>query len=248
MELLTRVIDLLNMGKARQANELLRNTGKLGESVEELLNIHRMYCGLPLVPIEQMEKNFARIRREYARRAFERAVKGDIEPGQIKLDLERRTDFLILLLHYSGEVWGRIKLAKLLLMFWNQSNSLKGSGTFYNKYAYDFGAFERDIPQDLKTLRKMGLVEKQHRPQSKDRRIQSLLIRYIDGVYKLTPKGEAVAKDLIRSAEKECPDVIKDIQKFIKDYGPMSGKDLYNYTSWIYPDYAKKSKIKRENL
>ncbi len=251
-ELLSRAVDLLNEGKAKEADELIQRSGDLGKSVLPHLEVHKMFSGLPPVPEEQMEKNFARARKEYERHAVERAFKEALETGG-KLSLERRSDFLILLIHFAKEVWGNMRLVKLLFLLRNEGEAVKNVGDFYSHYAYNFGAFDEDILKDVKALKKLGVLEKKNPPEYVETEgilmnMETIEPVHVDGIYELTPRGEKVAQELLQSAEKKHPGVIKDIQSIVEKYGRMNIDKLLAYTYKKYPDYAKNSKVKNEYL
>jgi hypothetical protein len=252
-ELLSRVVDLLNEGKTAEADKLIQDSGDLGKSVVPFIQTHKMLSGLPLVPKEQMDRTFAKIRRELERRTFERALKHS-PANREPLNLERRSDFLILLVHFAKQVWGNVKLVKLLFLLWNEGEAIRGVGDFYSHYAYNYGAFDQDIPKDVKTLEKLGVIEKNAPPYEGqlmgdlNDQGEFIEIKRVNAVYELTRKGEAVAKELVESVQKTHPNVIKDIQSIVEKYGRMSTAKLLSYTYGKYPDYAKNSKVKDKYL
>ena len=252
-ELLSRVVDLLNEGKTTEADKLIRDSGDLGQSIMPLIETEKMLGDIPMVPKEQKERTFVKVRQQYDLHSFEQALEQSLAKRK-HLSLERRSDFLILLVHFAKQVWGNVKLVKLLFLLWNEGEAIRGVGDFYNHYAYNYGAFDQDIPKDVKTLERLGVIEKNAPPYEGE--LMGTLteegnfveMKRVNTVYELTRKGEAVAKELVESAQKTHPDVLKDIQNIVEKYGRMNTADLLSYTYKKYPDYAKKSKVKGKYL
>lgn len=241
-EALSRCIDQINEGQAPNLEEL----GDLGKViaplVETSLEVRKAFNVSKPASKERMEEGFSRVRKKYEELSFKTALTHGLGTGRAKLNLARRSDFLVLLLQAAKQVWGNVKLVKLLFLLRNEGEAIQAVGDFYSHYAYNYGAFDDDIMKDVTALKALGVINKKAPPASSKDRNQ------VGGIFELTPKGEAVAKELIENVQKTHPDVLKDIQNIVTKYGKMKTDELLSYTYKNYPDYAKNSKVKDQYL
>lgn len=169
--------------------------------------------------------------------------------------LNQREDCLILLLHFMKSiwdmgVWGNTKLVKLLLLLEKEADCSKLVPNFYPHYAYNFGAFDKDVPKDAEQLAARRIITK-NPPASKGATGGQLGIpnqKRVDAVFELTSKGEKVALALLKAAQEKNPAIVKKIEAVVRAHGKKNAEQLIAYTYRKYPDLAEKSVIRDKYL
>lgn len=167
------------------------------------------------------------------------------------LPVNQRPDFLILLLHYAGEIWGKTKLAKLLFLLWKEGGCDKYVEDYYQPYAYNFGAFDKQMPADVEALvhRKVLKEFRPTTPQpSASDELSARSQKRVDAIYNLTPLGKEIALKLIKGAKAVDPAILDKVQMIVKKFGGMNGEDLIRYTYNKYPEFAERSFVRDEYL
>jgi len=166
------------------------------------------------------------------------------------IQIDKRPDFLILLLHFMGEIWGKTKLIKLLFLLGKEGHCDQFVTDFYNHYAYNYGAFDKSVPQDVQALAQNGILN-QKNPPVKRKKQDDLGIaenKQVDAIYELTPKGKKFALRLLEDAQNKNPEIIKRIQEIVQKYGKKTGEELIDYTYNTYPETAENSKVRDKYL
>lgn len=169
--------------------------------------------------------------------------------------LDQREDCILLLLHFMKSVlnvgvWGNTKLVKMLLLLGKEADCANLVPNFYPHYAYNFGAFDKDVPKDADQLSQHGLITKRT-PSSKNTQQIQLGIpnqKRVDTVFELTAKGEKVALALLKAAQQKNPEIVRKIEAVVKTHGNKTVDQLIAYTYRKYPDLAAKSLIKDKYL
>lgn len=176
-------------------------------------------------------------------------------PSNNEVAVDQRQDCMLLLLHFMKSicgmgVWGDTKLEKLLLLLGKEADCAQLVPNFYPHYAYNFGAFDKDIPKDAEELARHGLITKKT-PTAKQSSQTQLGVpnqKRVKTVFELTPKGERVALELLKAAQKKNPGIVKKIESVIKMHGKKNADQLIDYTYHKYPELAEKSLIKDKYL
>lgn len=169
--------------------------------------------------------------------------------------LNQREDCLILLLHFMKSVWnmavwGNTKLVKLLLLLEKEADCSKLVPNFYPHYAYNFGAFDKDVPKDAEQLAARGIITR-NSPASRGASGGQLGIpnqKRVDAVFELTAKGEKVALALLKAAQAKNPAIVKKIEAVVKEHGKKNADQLIAYTYRKYPKLAEKSVVRDKYL
>jgi len=165
--------------------------------------------------------------------------------------VDQRQDCMILLLHFMKSiwntgVWGNTKLVKMLLLLEKEADCSQLVPNFYPHYAYNFGAFDEDVPKDADALAAHGVITKKTPPRSSVRQGQLGIPnqKRVEAVFELTDKGEKVALALLEAAKKKNPAIVKKIEAVVKTHGNKNSGQLIAYTYRKYPELAEKSLIR----
>lgn len=252
--ILSKYVDQLNEGSAPSIEVFLKGYEALARDQKELLEFAAFISEVSHVEevseckkTEAFEKIQARLVHSEKKQILE-----SLESEKEALVIDKRPDFLILLLHFMKEIWGKSRVVKLLFLMSKEYRFDKYVNDFYSHYAYNYGPFDRVIYEDIEVLKQYGIVDERKPRQKKKCSEEEIDERdseeKVDSVYSLTEKGEKFADVLIKSIKGKDSTLIKEINDLKSKYGYMPLKKLLKYIYSQYPEYAKNSKIKDEIL
>ena len=255
-ELFSTFIDEVNAGTSTRSKDLAFANGVLGHSILGLIDtvmpLHTDSLFDNPTPSER-EALFAQITRELAR---ENSARSNVAKS---IPVTQRTDILILMMYFMeerwGSVWGNVKLIKLPFLLAQEGECGSFVPNFYfpnmAQAAYNFGAFDQNVLDDVDGLVAMGIIRKRL-PPSKQRRSDGELgipgENQVEWIYELAPKGKQVAEMLFRGAAAQNPEIARKIREVVQNHGDKTTAELFDYTYNKYPDSAKNSKVKDKYL
>lgn len=248
-ELFSEYVDRLAEGTAPSIEQFLDEHRDVADELRPLLKLSGEVARAPCLEeahagfsATAAEAAFNSIRGKFLAEAERDALRASVEKGQGAVDLNKRPDFLLLLLRAAGEVWGKTKLVKLLFLLGKETKSGEMVPDFFRHVAYDFGPFDDAIYRDIEALENAGLIEVRQpaRRASAD--------RGVDAVYRLTARGKKFADALSRGAEQSNTAVVDEVKDIAQKYGRMTLRELLRYVYRTYPEYTVNSKIRDEIL
>lgn len=251
-ELLSEFVDRLNEGTISTDDDSLESF--LGEHAEQPRSLFTTAMIMNregkdiCIPQEKKEAVYQAIIKKV--KAEEAAVeKTKATPG---ISLEQRSDFLILMLHVFGRVWGTTRVFKNLFLMGKEAGLDAFARDYYPYLAYNFGPFEQDIYRDLEALEIKKIIRKRQpgarRREASTELVEGVRPEKVDGVFELTEKGGKIAAMLERSADGIDPEIMEKIKGLKEEYGELSLRELLNRVYTKYPEYAEKSVIRDEVL
>ena len=254
-DILSKYVDCLNEDNATPIEELLNQYEPLTQDIRLILEVTTFIKNeiqSEVIPEEKREEAFGELHAKLLSQGKRKQLRDDIECGTIALPLDRRPDFLILLLHSMREIWGITRVVKLLFLMGKEVHLDTYVSDYYAHYAHNYGPFEEAIYKDIDVLKQYGLI-KERKPRKKrydpDEDIdEGLYPEKVCAIYQLTDHGKKFAQALVKSAQKKDPSIIQKIETIKSKYGHLPLKKLLKYIYIQYPDYAKNSKIRKEIL
>lgn len=141
--------------------------------------------------------------------------------------------WILVLLHYLGEIKGSTRLEKLLFLL-KEKYGMVGK-SFYKFEPYYFGPFSVQILEDVTMLRDMGLIEIEN--EVFEPRSQFSDAIFIRKAYRLTENGTAKAKEVFEYALSRKPDIGKALFG-LREYNSMPLSNLLNRIYTEYPQYS----------
>ena len=255
-ELFSTFIDEMNSGTNKPVRDFPFANGVLGHSllglIETVMPMHTDSLFVSPTSAER-EAVFAQITRELAKENSPKNVAAKSVP------ITQRTDILILMMYFMselwGDVWGNVKLIKLPFLLAQEGNCGSFVHDFYfpsmTQAAYNYGAFDQNVLDDVDGLVAMGIIQKRLPPSKQKRSDGELGIpkeKQVDWIYELAPKGKQIAEMLLRGAAAQDPDIAQKIREVIQRHGNKTMAELLDYTYNKYPDSAKNSKVKDKYL
>jgi hypothetical protein len=253
-EVLSQYVDRLNEGAAPHVDEFLKQHAAVASELRPLLEtalaLAEGTAPAP-VPPEASRAAFERVCSRLA--GSERQQDGRTsQPGSGAMQLETRTDFLLLLLHIAGKMWGITRVVKLLFLMGKEGRCDKWVPDYYAHVAYDYGPFDDAVYQDVEALKRLQLVSASKPPRRRGAADGDVAVglseRKVDAIYSLTPLGEKLAGELAAKAWAHSPEAVEGVEEIAQRFGRMPLKDLLKYVYERYPDYTEKSKIRDEVL
>lgn len=157
------------------------------------------------------------------------------------IKVDKRPDILILLLFFAKQIWGSTKLVKLLFLADKEGGCSQFVPDYYSHYAYDYGAFDKQVPRDVDALSQLKIISKKIPPRREE---FDATKKSVDFVFELTPQGEEIGRKMFAWAKTNKPGVIAGVQKIINSYGSMNAAQLLSYTYNAYPETAENSKVR----
>ncbi len=238
-EILSEFVDKLNAGFYVDDNDVQTENKEMLQYLRTLLEALAPLRDLrhqSLLSTEEKETLFMTIlnRLKSVESLEKRIVRRDIK-------VDQRPDILILLLYLAKQIWGSTKLVKLLFLADKEGGCGKFVPDYYSHYAYNYGAFDKQVPRDVDALSQLKIISKQTPPRREgfDSNKKS-----VDFVFELTPQGEEIGRKMYAWAKTNKPDVIAGVQKIISTYGNMNAGQLLSYTYKKYPETAENSKVR----
>lgn len=141
--------------------------------------------------------------------------------------------WILVLLHYLGEIKGSTRLEKLLFLL-KEKFGVVGK-RFYKFEPYYFGPFSAEILDDVKLLRDMGLIEIEN--EVFEPRSQFSDAIFIRKAYRLTEHGRAMAKEIFEGTLSRKPEIGKALFG-LREYNSMYLSNLLNRIYTEYPQYS----------
>lgn len=248
--LISDYTDKLNQGNAPIIDDFLSNHSDIAAEIRPILESiikFRRTATCPSLTKVESDAIFAKIQAKM--RALSAPTRtATAHPGVIAID--KRPDFLILLLHFMDQIWGNTKLVKLLFLLGKEGHCDQFVPDYYGHYAYNYGAFDKAVPQDVQALVQAGIIKKTV-PPSKKRSQNELGLpdkKQVEAIYELTDKGKKFAQSLIKSSQSKDPKILARIQDIVRKHGKKNADELLYYTYNTYPETAEKSKVKNKYL
>lgn len=248
--LISDYTDKLNQGNAPAIDDFLSNHSDIAAEIRPILESiiqFRRKATCPSLTKAESDAIFTKIQEKI------HALSAPMQTAtahQSVIALDKRPDFLILLLHFMNQIWGNTKLVKLLFLLGKEGRCDQFVPDYYGHYAYNYGAFDKAVPQDVQALVQAGIIKKTVPPSKK--RSQSELglpdKKQVEAVYELTDKGKKFAQSLIKSSQSKDPKILARIQDIVRKHGKKNVDELLYYTYNTYPETAEKSKVKNKYL
>lgn len=254
-DILSEYADSLNKGIAPSIEEFLSKYEPFAQDLKPIMEVATFVkekTRIQVMPEWKKEQAFEKVHARLLAQAERKEMREGIERGTGTLPLNQRPDFLILLLHSMKEIWGITKVVKLLFLMGKEAHFDTYVPDYYNHYAYTYGPFEGAVYKDIEALKQHKLIEGEKPPrrgyESDEGMDEGLYPEKVNAIYRLTDRGEKVAKALIKSAQEKDPSILQKIEKIRSKYGYLPLKKLLKYIYTQYPEYAKNSEIKKEIL
>lgn len=156
-------------------------------------------------------------------------------------EIDRRTDVVFILFYFADSIRGVTKLQKLLFLIEQETEFFEAyqDEVAFNFAPYKMGPFSEHVYSEIEFLLQIDAIESE--TMDSPGRFSKLDSPLGNKEFRITPKGEKIAAQLVRLLEPEYEDELKEL---ITDYNSMSLKDLLRYVYSTYPDYAMESEIK----
>lgn len=255
-ELFSSFIDEMNAGTAAHPKDFAFANGAIGHSMLGILEaVMPLRTGSLNENPAAQERDivFAQIMRELAR---------ENPPTQVpvkSVPVTQRTDVLILMMYFMGELWGslwgNVKLIKLPFLLAQEGDCGSFVPDFYfpnvAQAAYNYGAFDQNVLDDVDGLIALGIIRKLVPPSKQSGPNGELGIpsaNQVDWIYELTPRGKKIAAMLLSGTATQNPEIARKIESVIKNHGNKTMAQLLDYTYNKYPDSAKNSVVKDKYL
>ena len=245
----------MNEGTALPIEKFLNQYESFAQELKPIMETIAFVKDKPqveVIPEWKKDRAFTKVRNKLLALEKKEQLREGIERGIAPLPLDKRYDFLILLLNSMKKIWGITKIFKLLFLMKEEENLDTYVPDYYVHYAYDYGPFEKEIYKDIEVLKQSGLIEEKKPPRKRndvDEEIdEGLYLEKVDAIYRLTDRGIKIARALEKSAQEKDPAILQKIEKIKSKYGSLSLRSLLKYIYKQYPEYAEKSKIKKEIL
>lgn len=255
-ELFSSFIDGMNAGTTAHPKDFAFANGALGHSMLGVLEaVMPLRTGSLQENPTAQERDivFAQIMRELTR---------ETPPAQAPIQgvpVTQRTDVLILMMYFMeelwGSLWGNVKLIKLPFLLAQEGDCGSFVPDFYfpnvAQAAYNYGAFDQNVLEDVDGLVVHGIIRKLAPPSRQSGPNGELGIptaNQVDWIYELTPRGKKIAAMLLRGTAVQNPKIAEQIKSVIKNHGNKTMAQLLDYTYNKYPDSAKNSKVKDKYL
>jgi len=244
-ELLSEYVDHLNEGNRDAAEQILAEhpqltEGELGQVFELSVFIENL---LP-APLSIPEKT---AHYEHVCECLDDIA----QPKEAAQSLAaggsgKRPDFLIMLLHFAKQVWGKTKLMKLVFLLKQEAHCDRFVHDFYSHVAYDYGPFDDAVRDDVNALTRCRLIQckpPRHVGRGGDQDV-GLEGDEVHAVYTLTEPGKKCAMAIVAEAQKRLPEVVAAVRTIAERYGRMPGEQLLKYVYEQYPKFTENSKIR----
>ncbi|MCG3204833.1 MAG: hypothetical protein KCHDKBKB_01550 [Elusimicrobia bacterium] len=250
-QLLSDYLDLLNAGTAPSVEDYVAANGEKSKELGALimaLTAARNYLAhgqYPPLSSEVSARLFSKVEEQLA----------SLKPLEnlsenLRSFLDQREDILILLLHFMNQVWGRTKLVKLLFLLGKEGECDSLIDNFYGHYAYNFGAFDENVPKDVDHLESRNILRKLHPNSNRDGNCELGVPneKKVETVYELTDRGKTIARKIADAVTAEKPEIIEKIKKIVDTYGRMSTDQLMDYTYNKYEETTTRSLVREKYL
>jgi len=156
-----------------------------------------------------------------------------LSPRKAEISKDDPKKWILLLLHYLGEIKGSTRLEKLLFLLKEKFEVV--DKPFYKFEPYYFGPFSAEILGDVKLLRDMGLIEIEN--EVFEPRSQFSDAIFIRKAYKLTEDGKGKAKEIFEDTLSRKPEIGKALFG-LREYDSMPLSNLLNRIYTEYPQYS----------
>jgi len=247
---LSEYIDLLNSDAAPSIDRFLAKHAGLAVELRPMLEAANVVGeeACRIVPPSVSEGRFAAIRARVLRERGCVESPHQVQEGPPLMAINKRPDFLILMVEAMGELWGVTRMVKMLLLLGDQVNAVRFAPDYYAHTADNYGPFDKTVYRDIKGLERTGILEAA-RPEVRVRRADEDLdlrreAKAVEAVYRLTPKGRQVAKALTASAEAADPAILAGVREVAAKYGRLPLEDLIRIVYRRYPHLTTKSRIR----
>ncbi len=250
-QLLSDYLDLLNAGTAPSVEDYVATNGAQSKELSSLimaLTAARNYLAhdqYPPLSSEVSAHLFSKVEEQLAKlKPLENLSE------KLRSFLDQREDILILLLHFMNQVWGRTKLVKLLFLLGKEGECDSLIDNFYGHYAYNFGAFDENVPKDVDHLESRNILKKIHPASHRDGNCELGVPtdKRVETIYELTDRGKTIARKIADAVTAEKPEIIERIKKIVETYGRMSTDQLMDYTYNNYEETTTRSLVREKYL
>lgn len=243
-ELLSEYIDREAEGAAPPIEEFVARHPDLADALRPLLQTsNRVGRVAPaLEPIRSPANAFNTIRGKFLAGAERERLRAAVEQGEALISVDQRQDLVLLLVRAASRVLGKTKLMKLLFLLGKETRAAEAVPGFFEHVAYNFGPFDDAVYQDIDGLRQHRLVIVREPAREVGR------ARQVEAIYSLTSQGQAYADALARWAERNDPDLLREIGELVRKYASLPTDKLLRYVYQKYPESAVNSTIRDEVL
>ena len=182
-------------------------------------------------------------------------------------------DYLLLLLYLDDgkPIRGAVRLMKMMFLYNKEiAVLLKNKGLDSDKlpdfYAYDFGAFSKDVYEQVELFKSIEFItvknikadeemaevdDLEDEPFINEEYLRDTKVRNIDGKYyeyKIAKNGSDFIQNEIIDKSLITPEQLEILERFKRKIISLSPKQLLRYTYIKYPEYTINSLIKKEVL
>ena len=253
-DLVAEFVDLQSKSPAPTLDGFLVMHADVANVLRPLLEtaIKMLGSSVQFVPSKDSSESFLEIRKAYLESQRQTALRRDIDTERCALPVDKRPDFLILLLAHVKRGLGITRLQKLMFLLGKEGNATQYVSDYYSHIAYNYGPFEKSLYQDLNALIQYGLVE-EYTPRKKTRKAdkeigEAVNSSSVDAFYRLSSKGGQFAAALERGADLRDPRICLNMAEVVKKYARVPYRELIRDVYTRYPEFAKESKIRSEIL
>lgn len=253
-EALSEFIDLVNAGAAPSVDEFLSEhkavASQLGPLLRSALTVRAEASQAAHAPNAAL--HFENVRKRLLDEKEKQASARNQQVVAPSLAIDKRPDFLLLLLRAAGEIRGVTRVFKLLFLLGKEGDAARFVRDYYTHVAYSYGPFEDNIYKDLEALERRGLIEAEKPPNPRlgwrGEVHAGVRPTSVEAVYTLTKQGKKIADALAKGAEMQDPTILENVRRISGQYGRMPLKKLLAYVYRKYPEFATKSVIRDEVL
>jgi hypothetical protein len=182
-------------------------------------------------------------------------------------------DYLLLLLYLDNQkpIKGAIRLMKMMFLFEKEiadllKNEGLDSGILPNFIAYDFGAFSKDVYDQIELFQSIDFIKVEYVYTSEDlaevdyiedkplvdefylcdNQVRQIAGRYYE--YKIVKHGIDFIEQKIIGEKLIATNQLNILEQFKKRINSLSPRQILRYTYTKYPEYTENSLIKSEVL
>lgn len=152
---------------------------------------------------------------------------------EVEISEDEPRKWILVLLHYLGEIKGSTRLEKLLFLLREKYRVVEN--TFYQFEPYYFGPFSPQILEDVKLLRDMGLIEIENEVFEPRSEFSDAI--FVRKSYRLTENGRVEADEIFEKTLSRRPEIGKALYD-LREYNSMPLSNLLNRIYTEYPQYS----------
>ena len=152
---------------------------------------------------------------------------------KVEISKDEPKKWILVLLHYLGEIKGSTRLEKLLFLLKEKFDVVDKS--FYEFQPYYFGPFSAQILEDVKLLRDMGLIEIDNEVFEPPSKFSDAI--FVRKTYRLTEEGRVKSEENFEATVSKKPEIGKALFR-LREYNSMPLSNLLTHIYTEYPQYS----------